>query len=208
MVIDNSVNICCGLKVGQSVPDFELATFDPTEGYFGNFSLSKNSEAGKWTVLVFYPADFTFVCATEFSALADKYEEFKSLDAEVVTVSTDTQYTHLAWHRDEKSLENVKYPMAADPTGEVSRLFGVYDACTGLALRGSFIISPEGIVMNSEVNFYNLGRNVDELLRKLRANKYLAAHGEEACPAKWASEGDKTLKPSEKLVGKVYEALE
>lgn len=105
-------------------------------------------------------------------------------------------------------LEDVTYTMAADPTGDVSRMFGVYDSATGLALRGTFIINPEGIVMNSEVNFYNLGRNVDELLRKLRANQHLAGGEGEACPAKWKKEGDKTLKPSEKMVGKVHEAME
>jgi len=125
----------------------------------------------------------------------------------VVTVSTDTQFVHLAWRRDEKSLEKVKFPMAADPTGKVSRMFGVYDEATGLALRGTFIINPEGTVLNSEVNFYNMGRNVDELLRKVKANIYLAKHGEEGCPAQWKEEGDKTLTPSPDMVGKVYEAL-
>ena len=125
-----------------------------------------------------------------------------------MTVSTDTQFVHMAWQQNEKSLKNVKFPMAADPTGNVSRMFGVYDDATGLALRGTFLINPAGTVMNSEVNFYNLGRNVDELLRKLKANIYLAQHGDEACPAQWREEGDKTLTPSPKMVGKVYEALE
>ena len=126
----------------------------------------------------------------------------------MVTVSTDTQFVHLAWKRDEKSLENVKFPMAADPTGSVSKMFGVYDDATGLALRGTFIINPEGTVMNADVNFYNLGRNVDEILRKVKANIYLAGPGDEGCPAQWKDVGDKTLTPSEDMVGKVYEALE
>ncbi len=200
-------NICCGLKVGQEAPDFEMDIFDPTQGSFGKISLAQLKKDGKWTVLFFYPADFTFVCATEFSALAEKYEEFKANGAEVVTVSTDTQFTHLAWQREEISLEKVTYPMASDPTGNVSRLFGVYEEKSGLALRGAFIISPDGILMNAEINFFNLGRNVEELLRKLKANVYLAEHGDEACPAKWNSEGDKTLTPNEKLVGRVAEAL-
>lgn len=125
-----------------------------------------------------------------------------------MTVSTDTQFVHLAWKREEKSLENVKFQMAADPNGKISKLFGVYDENTGLALRGTFIINPEGTLLNAEVNFYNLGRNVDELLRKLKANIYLASHKDEGCPAQWKNEGDKTLKPSEDLVGKVFEALE
>lgn len=114
---------------------------------------------------------------------------------------------HLAWQREEKMLEKVKYPMAADRTGAVSRLFGVYDSGTGLALRGTFIISPDGKLMNSEVHFYNMGRNVEEILRKVNANLHLAAHSDEGCPAQWKKEGDKTLKPSEKLVGRVYDAL-
>ena len=126
----------------------------------------------------------------------------------MVTISTDTQFVHMAWQQNEKSLKNVKFPMAADPTGNVSKMFGVYDEATGLDLRGTFIINPDGALLNSEVNFYNLGRNVDELLRKLKANIYLSRHGDEACPAQWREEGDKTLTPSPKMVGKVYEALE
>jgi NADH-dependent peroxiredoxin subunit C len=122
-------------------------------------------------------------------------------------VSRDTKFVHLAWQRDEKMLENVKYTMASDPKGDLCRLFGVYDETTGLALRGTFIISPGGKLLNSEVNYYNLGRNVEELLRKVRANIYLGEHGDEACPVKWAEEGDKTLKPSAGMVGKVYEAM-
>jgi len=121
-------------------------------------------------------------------------------------VSTDTKFVHLAWQKDEKLLEKVKYTMGADRTGKLSKLFGVYDEETGHALRGAFVISPEGKIMNSEVNYYNLGRNVDELLRKVTANIYLGEHGDEACPVKWQQKGDKTLQPSAKLVGKVYEA--
>ena len=121
-------------------------------------------------------------------------------------MSTDTKFVHLAWQKDEKLLEKVKYTMGADRTGKLSKLFGVYDEETGHALRGAFVISPEGKIMNSEVNYYNLGRNVDELLRKVTANIYLGEHGDEACPVKWQQKGDKTLQPSAKLVGKVYEA--
>ncbi|MBT9158499.1 MAG: Alkyl hydroperoxide reductase subunit C [Firmicutes bacterium] len=130
------------------------------------------------------------------------------MGAEVVTVSNDTKYAHMVWQRVEKMLKDVKYPMGADPTGNLSRLFGVYDEGTGMALRGTFIISPDGKLMNSEVNYYNIGRNIDELMRKFKANRYLASHGEEACPAQWAAEGDKTLTPSIALVGKVHEQYE
>ncbi len=129
------------------------------------------------------------------------------MGAEVITVSTDTKFVHLAWQRDEKLLEKVKYPMGSDPTGKLSRMFGVYDENTGLDLRGTFIISPDGKLLNSEVNYYNMGRNIDELMRKFKANLHLAKHTNEGCPAKWKEEGDKTLAPSAKMVGKVYEAL-
>lgn len=129
------------------------------------------------------------------------------MGCDIITVSTDTQFVHLAWRKSEKELANVRYPMAADPTGKVSRLFGVYDENTGLALRGTFIISPEGILTNSEVNFYNLGRNIDELMRKFKANIYMSRKTSEVCPSKWKDDGDKTLVPSENLVGAVHEAL-
>jgi peroxiredoxin (alkyl hydroperoxide reductase subunit C) len=129
------------------------------------------------------------------------------MGAEVITISTDTQFVHLAWKKSEKELGKVTYPMGADPTGTVSRMFGVYDEGSGLALRGTFIINPEGTMLNSEVNFYNLGRNIDELMRRFKANLYLAKKANEACPSKWKDEGDKTLAPSAKMVGKVWEAL-
>lgn len=205
--MNESRQSCCGgIRVGQQVPDFELETYEPTDYGFGKISLKTLREAGKWTVLVFYPADFTFVCSTELADLADEHENLKKAGAEVITVSTDTVYTHLAWRREEKFLEKAKYSMAADRTGSVSRLFGVYDEQTGLALRGTFVISPSGTLVASEVNFYNVGRSAKELLRKLRASVYVAAHPTEACPARW-EQGDKTLTPGPELVGKVYDAL-
>ena len=129
------------------------------------------------------------------------------MGCDIVTVSTDTQFVHLAWRKSEKELAQVKYPMAADPTGKVSRMLGVHDEDTGLALRGTFIVNPEGVLLNSEVNFYNLGRNIDELMRKFKANLYMSKKTNEVCPSKWKEEGDKTLTPSAKLVGKVHEAL-
>ena len=195
------------LRVGQQVPDFKLETFDPAKGDFSEISLAAQKAAKKWTILFFYPADFTFVCATEFAALADQYEEFKKLGAEVITVSTDTTFVHLAWQRDEKMLEKAQYPMGSDRTGALSRIFGVYDEASGNALRGAFIIDPRGTLLNAEINFYNLGRNVDELLRKLKANVHLASNPAEVCPAPWKNEGDTTLKPSAKIVGKIYEEL-
>ncbi len=129
------------------------------------------------------------------------------MGCDVFTVSTDTEFVHLAWKRSEKELANVQFQMAADPTGAVSKQYGVYDDGSGLALRGTFIISPAGVLMNSEVNFYNMGRNVDELMRKFKANLYLAKKPDEGCPSKWKDEGDKTLRPGPEMVGKVHEAL-
>lgn len=194
------------VTVGQEVPNFEMEIYDPENREFGKISLESLKKRDKWTILVFYPADFTFVCPTELADLADKHEALKKLGAEVISVSTDTKFSHLAWRDSEKLLSKVKYVMGADPTGAVSRLFGVYDPASGLALRGTFVIDPQGRLVSSEVNFYNVGRNAEELVRKMEANAYLIKHPNEACPAKW-QQGAKTLKPSEKLVGKVYEAL-
>ncbi len=194
------------VSVGMDVPDFELEVFDPVNRAFGKASLAEFRKQGSWTVLVFYPADFTFVCPTELADLAEKHAALEKLGATVISVSTDTKFAHLAWRDSEKLLSKVNFLMGADPTGAVSRLFGVLDPASGLALRGTFIVNPLGKLVSAEVNFYNVGRNADELLRKLEANVYLMAHPDEACPAKW-KQGGKTLIPSEKMVGKVYEAL-
>ena len=194
------------LQVGQKVSDFKLDVYDPMKKDFREVSLDGLLREKKWVVLFFYPADYTFVCPTELADLAEKYAAIKKLGGEAISVSTDTKFVHMAWQRDEKLLASVQYPMGADPTGKVSRLFGVYDPDSGLDYRGTFIISPEGKLVSAEVNFLNVGRNCDELVRKLEANAYLATHGDEACPAKW-SPGKKTLKPSAAMVGKVYEAL-
>jgi NADH-dependent peroxiredoxin subunit C len=193
--------------VGMEVPDFAMETYDPAEGLFDKISLAELKAKKKWTILFFYPADFTFVCPTELADLAEKCEALKKMGVEIISVSTDTKFAHLAWRNSEKLLKNVKYRMGADPTGAVSKLFGVYDPGSGLALRGTFIISPEGKLASVEVNFYNVGRNADELVRKIEANVYLQTHPEEACPARWQI-GGKTLKPSEKMVGHVFEALQ
>lgn len=203
---DNETLIPDFAKVGQPVPEFKLEAYDPTEAGFCEVDLGELRKEGKWTVLFFYPADFTFVCPTELADLAAKHEELKKLGAEVISVSTDTKFSHMAWKGDEKLLADVKYKMAADPTGEVSRFFDVWDYDTGLALRGTFVIDPEGVLATAEINFYNVGRNADELVRKLEANVYLKDHPAEVCPAKWTP-GQKTLTPNDEMVGKVYEAL-
>ncbi|MGE3173072.1 MAG: peroxiredoxin [Planctomycetota bacterium] len=196
------------IQVGQVVPDFEMETYEPSKQDFGKFSLAEARKANKWTVLVFYPADFTFVCATEFAALAEQHAELQKLGIEVLTVSTDTKFTHMAWQRHEGELASVKYAMAADPTGKVSKLLGVYMAEAGLALRGTFIIGPDGKLHGSEINFLNIGRNMEELARKAAAFVHFSKLPAEACPANWKKVGDRTLKPGAKLVGKVHEAMQ
>lgn len=194
------------MRIGQTVPDFKMETYDPKEKSFGEVSLADIKKSGKWTVLVFYPADYTFVCPTELADVARHQEELAREGAVVVGVSRDTKFVHLAWLREEKLLQDVQYLMASDTTGTVSRLFGVLDEASGLSLRGTFIISPDGRLVGSDVNFFNVGRSAEELVRKVKANVYLAKHPDEACPANW-SQGSKTLKPGKDLVGRVAEAL-
>jgi peroxiredoxin (alkyl hydroperoxide reductase subunit C) len=194
------------VAVGEQVPNFVLETYNPAEGEFGTISLAEITAAGKWAVLVFYPADFTFVCPTELADLAEKHAELEKLGATVISVSTDTKFAHMAWRHSERLLKDVKYIMAADPAASVSRLFGVYDAAAGLALRGTFIVNPQGKLATSEINFYNVGRDAGELLRKMQANVHLQANPSEACPAKWTP-GSRTLRPGKELVGNVAAAL-
>ena len=157
---------------------------------------------GKWSVVVFYPADFTFVCPTELEDLADKYEEFKKLGVEIYSVSTDTHFSHKAWHDTSEAIKKVDYTMLADPTGTITRNFDVMIEEEGLALRGTFVINPEGQIKLCEIHDNGIGRDASELLRKVKAAQYVAAHPGEVCPAKW-KEGEKTLKPSLDLVGKI-----
>ena len=141
------------------------------------------------------------------AALAEQHARFDKMGAEIVTVSCDTQFVHLAWKHNEGELENVQYKMGADTTGKLAKMFGIYLEDAGVSLRGAFVINPEGTLMNSEVNFLNMGRNIDELMRKFKANIYLGRKPKEACPSKWKEDGDATLTPSAKMVGKVHEAL-
>lgn len=194
------------ISIGQTVPNFELEAYDAERQDFTKISLEDIKAKRQWLVLFFYPADFTFVCPTELDDLAKVEPQLRELGCQVISVSTDTKFVHLAWHREELLLKGVKYLMGADPNGRVSRMFGVYDENTGLSLRGTFLINPDGKLVASEINFYNVGRNAEELLRKVKANVYLSTHPDEACPARW-KEGEKTLKPSKDIVGKVYDAL-
>ncbi|HZJ95563.1 alkyl hydroperoxide reductase subunit C [Denitrificimonas sp. JX-1] len=181
----------------------EVKAFNATAFHNGEFvEVSEADLKGKWSVVFFYPADFTFVCPTELGDLADNYEEFKKLGVEIYSVSTDTHFTHKAWHDTSEEIGKIQYPMIGDPTGQITRNFGVMIEEAGLADRGTFVIDPEGKIQIVEINAGGIGRDAQELLRKVKAAQYVAAHPGEVCPAKW-KEGEATLTPSLDLVGKI-----
>ena len=158
--------------------------------------------AGKWAVFFFYPADFTFVCPTELGDVADHYAEFQKLGVEIYSVSTDTHFTHKAWHDTSETIAKIQYTMLGDPNHEISTNFEVLRPGQGLADRGTFIVDPDGVIQAMEVTAEGIGRDAADLLRKVKAAQYVAAHPGEVCPAKW-QEGAKTLAPSLDLVGKI-----
>lgn len=164
--------------------------------------ITEKDFTGQWSIAFFYPADFTFVCPTELSEMADMYEHFKEAGAEVYSISTDTHFTHKAWHDSSDSIKKIKFPMIGDPTGTISRNFGVMIDDAGLALRGTFLIDPEGVIKAYEIHDLGIGRSAAEVLRKLQAAQFVAEHGGEVCPAGWKP-GSETLKPSLDLVGKI-----
>lgn len=181
----------------------KLKPFKATMFKDGAFTdITEQDVLGKWAVFVFYPADFTFVCPTELGDVADLYPEFQKMGVEVYAVSTDTHFTHKAWQDASDTIKKVKYPMVGDPTQQISRNFDVLIEEEGLALRGTFVINPEGDIKVAEIHDLGIGRDADELLRKVKAAQYIAAHPNEACPAKW-KEGAETLTPSLDLVGKI-----
>ena len=157
---------------------------------------------GKWSVFFFYPADFTFVCPTELEDLADNYDAFQKLGVEIYSVSTDTHFSHKAWHDSSPAIGKIKYTMLGDAAGVITNNFGVMREGQGLADRGTFLVDPDGVIQFMEVTAEGIGRNAAELLRKVKAAQYVAAHPGEVCPAKW-EEGEKTLAPSLELVGKI-----
>jgi len=184
--------------INTKLPEFKVESF-----VNGEFKTITNKDLlGKWSVLFFYPADFTFVCPTELGDMADKYAEFQKLGVEVYSVSTDTHFVHKAWADASDTIKKIKYPMLADPTGHLTRAFGVHIEEAGLAYRGTFLINPEGQIKLAEVNDNGIGRNADELLRKVKAAQFVASHPGEVCPANWQP-GKDTLKPSLNLVGKI-----
>ncbi len=187
----------------MSLINTEIKPFNAKAYHNGKFTdVSDANLKGKWSVVFFYPADFTFVCPTELGDLADNYGEFKYMGVEIYAVSTDTHFTHKAWHDSSETIGKLQFPMVGDPTGTITRNFGVMIEEAGLADRGTFVIDPQGKIQIVEINAGGIGRNAEELLRKVKAAQYVAAHPGEVCPAKW-KEGEATLAPSLDLVGKI-----
>ena len=182
--------------INKEVSDFSVQSYHQNEFK----TVSKSDLLGKWSVFFFYPADFTFVCPTELEDLAKIYDKFQQAGCEIYSVSCDTHFVHKAWHDTSDTIKKINYPMLADPTAALARDFEVYIEDSGLAERGSFIVNPEGKIVAYEVTAGNVGRNADELLRRVQASQFVAEHGDEVCPAKWQP-GAATLKPSLDLVG-------
>ena len=188
-------------QVDQKFSHFSFEVYLPEKGDVGRLTLKDLT--GKWVVLLFYPADFTFVCPTELADIQRLYPEFKKLKAEIVVVSTDTVYTHRAWLEVEELLKGVRYPMAADHNGKFSRELGIYDEENGMAQRATFIIDPEGVLRAVDIVADQIGRSAGETLRKLKALHFVRTHPGKVCPASW-DEGDATIQPSIKKAGHVY----
>ena len=157
---------------------------------------------GKWSVVIFMPAAFTFNCPTEIEDAAEHYAEFQKAGAEVYIVTTDTHFSHKVWHETSPAVGKAKFPLVGDPPHQLTRAFGVHIDEAGLALRGTFVIDPEGVIKTMEVHDNAIARDVTETVRKLKAAQYVASHPNEVCPAKW-KEGEATLAPSIDLVGKI-----
>jgi peroxiredoxin (alkyl hydroperoxide reductase subunit C) len=187
----------------MSIVNSNIKPFKTTAYHNGKFvEVSDADLKGKWSVVFFYPADFTFVCPTELGDLADNYDTFKSLGVEIYSVSTDTHFSHKAWHDSSDTIGKITYPMLGDPTGAITRNFDVMIEEAGLALRATFVINPEGQIKLCEVHDDGIGRDAKELLRKVQAAQYVAANPGQVCPAKWTP-GAATLAPSLDLVGKI-----
>jgi len=187
----------------ESIINSQLLEFKVQAFQNGNFKTVTNEDVlGKWAIFFFYPADFTFVCPTELVDMAEKYEQFKSMGVEIYSVSTDSHFVHKAWHDASETIRKIQYPMLADPTGALSRAFGVMIEEEGMAYRGTFLVNPEGKIKVAEIHDNNIGRDASELLRKVEAAQFVASHDGEVCPAKW-KKGEATLKPSIDLVGKI-----
>lgn len=194
------------VKVGETIPDYEFEIYQNDDTKTVKFS----DYRGKWLIVMFYPADFTFVCPTELEDMAKLYPKIKGMNTEVISFSTDTVFTHKAWHDTSKAIKQIEYPMGADPSGKISYAFGVLvegdgtelTEDEGLAMRGTFVIDPAGILRTMEVHHNSVGRSAKETLRKLQAAQFVEAHGDKVCPADW-NPGDDTLEPGMDMVGKI-----
>ena len=187
----------------SSLINTQVKPFKAQAFHNGKFvEVTEETLKGKWNVFVFYPADFTFVCPTELGDVADHYQELQKMGVEVYSVSTDTHFTHKAWHDASKTIKKITYPMLGDPTGAISRNFDVMIEEEGLALRGTFIIDPDGVIKTAEVNDLGIGRSAADLVRKVQAAQHIAANPGQVCPASWKP-GAETLEPSLDLVGKI-----
>ena len=189
--------------MSTSLINTKLQPFNATAYHNGDFvELTEKDVLGKWSIFFFYPADFTFVCPTELGDVADYYEQLQEMGVEVYSVSTDTHFTHKAWHDTSDTISKIKFPMIGDPTGRITRNFGVMIEDEGLALRGTFVMNPEGEIKVIETHDLGIGRSAKELVRKVQAAQYIADHDGEVCPASWQP-GEETLAPSLDLVGKI-----
>lgn len=184
--------------INKPAPEFKAEAF--VNGEFK--TISSDDLKGKWSIFLFYPADFTFVCPTELEDMAAQYEELQGLGVEVYSVSTDTHFTHKAWHDSSEAIGKVTYPMIGDPTGTITRGFDVMIEEDGLALRGTFLVDPDGIIKVCEIHDLGIGRNAKEMVRKVKAAQYVRENDGEVCPAAW-EKGQETLTPSLDLVGKI-----
>ena len=187
------------LKINETLPEISMDAFHEEK----LLKIKLSDYKGKWLVMLFYPADFTFVCPTELEEAANKYAQFQKIGAEIVSVSTDTAFVHKAWHDNSVAIAKVKYPMLADPGGKYCKLFGTYIEEEGLSLRATFIINPDQKVVAMDLHDNSIGRSTEEIFRKLQAAKFVYDnHGAVVCPASWRP-GDKTLTPGVDLVGKI-----
>jgi len=188
--------------INTNIKPFSAKAYHAKSEYGEFIDITEKDLKGHWSAFVFYPADFTFVCPTELSDLANHYEELKKLNVEIYAVSTDTHFSHKAWHDSSESIKKIKFPMIADPTGALARNFDVMIEEEGLALRGTFIVNAEGKIKTIEVNDLGIGRSAADLVRKVQAAQHIEANPNEVCPASWKP-GAETLEPSLDLVGKI-----
>ena len=193
------------VKIDTPSPPFDLPAYDPVKDDTTNISLTDMH--GKWTILFYYPADFTFVCPTELRDMANAKEKFTELWVTVLAVSTDTVFSHRAWVKHEGLMKGFPYLMLADHSTEIAAAYNILDEKSGIAWRGTFIIDPHGICRGIEVTSWPLGRNAEELLRKIEALQFMEAHPGTACPARWTP-GAKTLTPSIKISGEIEKELQ